>query len=542
MPQAEETLDWIEGTREQFGHMTEGTHHSQEEQVFAPSQVTLVVSDLHLSSEEALDDFYADHEFAEFLEYHAKTYERVHLIIAGDFIDFLQSDPRPARWTKEGSRQTELEEIWPINLSEDESVTILEKVVARHSEFFEALKRFVEPGAPTRRITVLKGNHDVEFAFPKVQARFRQILGSPDAEALSFPPVGWYDPDNGVYVEHGSQYDAWNALIRFDDPFLDEARTQIETPWGAVQVKTLWNRVEPEFPHIDKMRPMLDGVLAMVLQRPTFLVLKFDYFVDLFVHAWRQNLKKLFARRPKRRERPSKTPTPEEIGRKHWRRDNMGRVSLGVFGVLAAYFVVRYMVLWDTGLRGVAIRSAARPLGEFFLLVVGSVSLIAIARGIRFLMWRKDMPHLLRNVVYRLLVMVSAVAFCVAMVRLFLLPILFAIAIFIVWDAVHTIIGQPSAEKDPLLRRPLPSDLAVAIRMLHLTNMHAVVLGHTHIPMSVEVGEGKRYVNSGTWMKVVDIRNVRSEPNELNTYVRIVGSRADLMSWRGTTPARPYQR
>jgi hypothetical protein len=39
----------------------------------------------------------------------------------------------------------------------------------------------------------------------------------------------------------------------------------------------------------------------------------------------------------------------------------------------------------------------------------------------------------------------------------------------------------------------------------------------------------------------VAMRNVRSEPNELNTYVRIIGGRADVMSWRGTTPARPYR-
>jgi UDP-2,3-diacylglucosamine pyrophosphatase LpxH len=506
-----------------------------------PSAVTLVVSDLHLSSEEALDDFYSDREFAEFLEYHAATYDRVHLIINGDWIDFLQTDPRPARSAKEASKQLDLEEIWPIQVTEDQVVTGLEKVAARHAEFFDALRAFLKPGAPGRRLTVLRGNHDVELVFPKVQARLRQLLGSPDAETLAFLALGYYDARAGVYVEHGSQYDAWNALSRFDDPFLDQQRTRLEVPWGSVQVKTFWNRVEPEFPHIDKIRPMLDSVLSMIVQRPTFLVLKFDFFVDLFLGAWRQNFAKLFARRPKRADRPAETDTPQEVGRRHWRRDHMGRVSLGALAVLAAYFVLRYMVLWDTGLRRVAVTSAARPLAEFCVLIAGALVLIAVARGLRYVMWRKEVPYTVRSVIYRLLVMVSAVAFGLAMFRLFLLPILFAVAVYVIWDAVRTMMGRPQTERDPLLRHPMPSDLEVAIRMLHLPTMHTVIFGHTHVPMVVDVGAGKRFLNSGTWMKLVDMRNVRSEPNELNTYVRIIGGHADLMSWRGTTPARPYR-
>jgi UDP-2,3-diacylglucosamine pyrophosphatase LpxH len=507
----------------------------------AGREVTLVVSDLHLSSEEALDDFYADHEFAEFLEYHAATYDRVHLIINGDWIDFLQTDPRPVRSPEMAAAQLDLEEIWPIAVTSEQAVRAVDKVATRHAEFFAALKAFLAPGAPTRRLTVLRGNHDVELAFPAAQARVRQLLGLPDPATLDFPPIGWYDAPSGVYVEHGSQYDSWNALARFDDPFLDAARTRLEVPWGSVQVKTFWNRVEPEFPHIDKIRPMYDSVLSMVVQRPTFLILKFDFFVDLFLNAWKQNFAKLVARRPPRAKPEQDPDAPQEVGRRHWRRDHMGRLSLLGLGVLAAYFVVRYIVLWDTGLRPVAVRSAARPLAEFLGLLGGSLALIAIARGLRYLMWRKDVTYMVRAIVYRLLVMASALGFFYAMARLFLLPILLAAAGYVIWDAARTIGGKPQTERDPLLQRPLAGDLETAIRLLHLPHVRTVVFGHTHIPMVVDVGEGKRFLNSGTWMKLVDMRNVRSEPNELNTYVRIIDGHADLMSWRGTTPARRYR-
>ncbi|HEY3360103.1 MAG TPA: metallophosphoesterase [Polyangia bacterium] len=504
--------------------------------------VTLIISDLHLSSEEALDDFYADREFAEFLDYHAERYASIHLVINGDWIDFLQTDPRPPRTGAQATAQLDLEEMYPLNLTPDQAVYAIDRVAQRHGEFFDALSKFLRPGRPARRLTVLRGNHDVELAFPGVQERLRELLGGHSAEVLAFPPVGWFDPEQGVYVEHGSQYDHWNALARFDDPFLDRERTKLEVPWGSVQVKTFWNRVEPEFPHIDKIRPMFDAVLSVLVQRPTFLLLKFDYFVDLFLGAWRQNFAKLFSRRPKRDADRSVSPdSPEEHGRRYWRGDHMGRISLGALGVLAAYFVIRYIVLWDTGLRGVAGRSAARPLAEFLVLIGGSLALIAIGRGLRYLMWRKELPFVVRAVVYRVLVMVSAVAFFYALFRLFLLPIVIAGAVYVIWDAIRTVIGRPQAERDPLLRRPLAAELETAIRLLHLPDVHTVVFGHTHLPMSVDVGDGKRFLNCGTWMKLVDMRNVRSEPNELNTYVRIVAGKAELMSWRGTTPARKYR-
>jgi UDP-2,3-diacylglucosamine pyrophosphatase LpxH len=508
----------------------------------AATEVTLVVSDLHLSSEETLDDFYSDREFAEFLQYHADRYARVHLVINGDWLDFLQTDPRPPRTGAQATAQLDLEEIYPINVTPDQATYAVEKITRRHVEFLDALRAFLAPGAPTRRLTVLRGNHDVELAFAKVQERLREILGSPDAETLSFPPIGWFDPQHGVYVEHGSQYDHWNALARFDDPFLDEARTRLEVPWGSVQVKTFWNRVEPEFPHIDKIRPMFDAVLSVLVQRPTFLLLKFDYFVDLFIGAWRQNFAKLFSHRPKRDPDGRASPdSPQEQGRRYWRRDHMGRVSLAALGVLAAYFVLRYMVLWDTGLRGVAGRSAARPLAQFLVLIGGSLALIALGRALRYVMWRKEVPFVARALIYRLLVTVSACAFFYAVFRLFLLPIVITAACYVIWDAVRTVIGRPQTEKDPLLQRPLSGELETAIRLLHLPDVRTVVFGHTHVPMSVDVGEGRRFLNSGTWMKLVDMRNVRSEPNELNTYVRIVDGKAELMSWRGTTPARKYR-
>src|SRR5215471_19295490 len=140
--------------------------------------VTLVVSDLHLGAEASLDDFYGDAEFADFLSYHAERYERVHLIINGDWIDYLQIDPYPEKRT----RREDLEEIYPLRMTEDQAVAATERTIARHGRFFAALREFCAD--PAHQLTILRGNHDIELAFPAVQARVRLELGSPPAGRL----------------------------------------------------------------------------------------------------------------------------------------------------------------------------------------------------------------------------------------------------------------------------------------------------------------------------------------------------------------------
>src|SRR5262249_54831945 len=83
--------------------------------------------------------------------------------------------------------------------------------------------------------------------------------------------------------------------------------------------------------------------------------------------------------------------------------------------------------------------------------------------------------------------------------------------------------------------------LAAALALAQHPAVRTVIFGHTHAPVEVSVAPGKRFINSGTWVKVVDVRAVRDEPTELNTYVLVDQSGdAHLMCWRGTEPARRF--
>src|SRR5207245_2429013 len=141
----------------------------------------------------------------------------------------------------------------------------------------------------------------------------------------------------------------------------------------------------------------------------------------------------------------------------------------------------------------------------------------------------------------RLMVLGAAALFFAALFRMFWLPIVIALGTYFVWDATRTLRGRPLTSKNPLARHPLDPDLAAAMALSHHGAIRTIIFGHTHVPVEVEVAPGKRFINSGTWVKVVDVRAVRDEPTELNTYVLVDESGdAHLMCWRGTQPARRY--
>jgi UDP-2,3-diacylglucosamine pyrophosphatase LpxH len=498
---------------------------------------TLIVSDLHLGAEPALDDFIADEEFADFLGYHGAQYPALHLVINGDWIDYLQIDPYPEKRT----RREDLEEIYPLRMTEAQAVAATERTILRHARFFAALRGFLAPAS--RRLTILRGNHDIELAFPAVQERLRAELGNPGHEKLAFPPVCYWDREAGLYVEHGCQYDAWNAFARLEDPFLDRKRRKLETPFGSVIVKTFWNRVEREFPYIDKIRPMSDSVTALLVQRPTYLLVKFDHFVDLFFCAWLENLRGLLARRPRAALGPPEGP-PEAVSRRMWRRHAVGKLTgLFILAVLVQLIVTGIKLFAvDAHLRGAAAWEMLHTVAARFALHVGlAFGLIIFARMLRLILWKAGVPAFWRALVYRLLILGAAGLFFEAVGRIFWLPLAACAIVYLAWDATRTVASRPLSEKNPLEKQPLDPEIAAALALAQRPDVRTVVFGHTHAPLELAVGTGKRFINSGTWVKVVDVRNVRDEPTELNTYVLVEPSgEARLMSWRGTQPARRY--
>ena len=236
-----------------------------------PNDLNLViVSDLHLS--EGLnrgtrkfnlnEDFFFDEKFNRFLNYlqqdSVKRKKKWRLIIAGDMADFLQVTrlPEPSRFPVRPR-----EEEYGLGTSPEKTVWKLSVMMDGHRTFFQALGGFLRSG---HRLTIISGNHDVEWIVPDVQEAFRRLMKDylPKysrgkdrvvSRQIEFCPWFYYEPEL-IWVEHGHQYDGMNSFDYPLFPYLPGS-TEMMLPAGSFFVRYLFNKVEQKHPFADNIKP-----------------------------------------------------------------------------------------------------------------------------------------------------------------------------------------------------------------------------------------------------------------------------------------------
>jgi hypothetical protein len=274
----------------------------------------MVVSDLHLSEGRDADtkkfslneDFFFDEEFARLLDYHmhrivGRAEERKwHLIINGDFLDFLQvvSTKIEGEFLEYLHVKTQAQALGMLSFDHEhpeygfgcgprETVYKLWKIMDGHWIFFEALADFVAEG---NVVTIGRGNHDVEFIYPEVQEAFApklrkmyddklrrennlgrsQKLGLFDQaikeERIRF--MDWFYYEEGlIWVEHGNQYEDANSFKYWLCPQLP-AKDEIDLPWGSFFVRYLFNKVEQKEPFADNIKPQTEFITWFLTRHP----------------------------------------------------------------------------------------------------------------------------------------------------------------------------------------------------------------------------------------------------------------------------------
>ena len=80
-----------------------------------------------------------------------------------------------------------------------------------------------------------------------------------------------------------------------------------------------------------------------------------------------------------------------------------------------------------------------------------------------------------------------------------------------------------------------------AKRILRDPEIHTVVFGHTHVYRHLIIGEGKQYINTGTWTDIVSMELETFARRTKLTYVRVEyderGNSIPLLRhWIGTIP------
>ncbi len=222
----------------------------------------LIVSDLHLRggfNNPTVGLYHFDEEFADFLRYyrlHRGSNRPWHLVIGGDFIEFLYITDRPdpnERMLK-GCTFLDSEYRYGAGTEPPKARWKLDRILrSSHPQLLLALARFVAEG---NSITILRGNHDSEMFWPEVQEHFRRLIAEHHpvdvsylamkeavAARVQFPEWFLFVPEL-LYVEHGCQYDPFCSFQYFLNPVVPEHPTRIQMSIAELSIRYFTNQMK----------------------------------------------------------------------------------------------------------------------------------------------------------------------------------------------------------------------------------------------------------------------------------------------------------
>jgi len=482
-----------------------------------PDHNLLIISDLHLSEGihpstkrfSRNEDFFFDEEFARFLAYYSDQShgndKPWHLIINGDFLDFLQVtsiDDADESHSRDPERPK-----YGLGCGEGETVHKLDRIMEGHKQFFKAMAKFIVKG---HSVTIMKGNHDVEFHYMGVRDAFikemqdlcKQVASENAANMTTpLPPWGslrfsdWFYYEPGLlWVEHGNQSDEQNCFRNWLEPLLPadpKRKDEIDLPFGSLFVRYLFNRVENEEPFADNIKPPTKFVSWFLLHHPIHF-LNFArkdglYMLKKIRRAWKRIPDSAYA------DRDAAHHTRLVKLASLW---NIKEHVLENIDKLRATSVFRQgkhlQGKWKL-MRGLIMCNLFFPLGVFFLFLTFLFSIVVV-------------------------------------------PLWVPLALFF-WGVFLFVFLYPRGKKK---KSNVLSDLVAekAKEIFKHLDVRYVIMGHSHNAdlQSIDNGgkNGKEYFNTGTWTKVFseEERLIREE-NEL-VFVKIVreeGLKVELLKW-----------
>jgi len=205
---------------------------------FSPDRLVVALSDIEMGAGGVTDDFPHTGFLAELIDaYGGPRFAQitVDLVFNGDTFDLLK---------------VPIDGQWPVFITEAVALKKLDKVIATHPEFFDALKRFLTTGGAERRVHFIVGNHDQELLFEAVQRVIATRIG---VDGVNFPGVQLDIGD--ARFEHGSQVD---PMFQIDPatPFLQSEAGQIlALPWGTVAILEAALPLQPYLYDMDRLKP-----------------------------------------------------------------------------------------------------------------------------------------------------------------------------------------------------------------------------------------------------------------------------------------------
>ena len=94
------------------------------------------------------------------------------------------------------------------------SIWKLQKAAEGHSLLFDALAKWL--GNPDNELIILKGNHDLEWYWPKVQEYLRYLIQKRVGQSTHKVAIRYYQDaiiiNKKLYIEHGHRYDTFTHV------------------------------------------------------------------------------------------------------------------------------------------------------------------------------------------------------------------------------------------------------------------------------------------------------------------------------------------
>ena len=229
----------------------------------------LVVSDMHLGRDHGPITGFArssrptpefDENFIALVGHYTEGREHDwRLILGGDFIDFVEVVVKPGLNTPLRLTFDVTKEEMALGLgTEAERARVkLDMILEYHRALFERLARFVRRGG---ELIMIRGNHDAEMFWSKVQRVLRQRLAemafsgerhSVDEllelrtafqSRISFVPWCYVEPGR-LYLEHGHQYDPYCSFDHQLYPVSPTNPRAIDTPLFMFAMRYFVNRL-----------------------------------------------------------------------------------------------------------------------------------------------------------------------------------------------------------------------------------------------------------------------------------------------------------
>jgi len=449
----------------------------------------IVISDLHLSdgfNEETKrysreEDFFFDNEFKRFLECLEKENQgNNHLIINGDLFDFLQVNGDFAkRLEKEGKvKLDKKEDIYGLGTEPHKTVFKLQRIRDGHKTFFEALSDFLSKG---NNLSIISGNHDIELFWEEVQKELINILSDKDSAIkgrIKFYLWFYYDKENKIYIEHGSQYDNWNSFKFILYPVMPPSESKkILLPFGSFFVRYFFNKVEDFNPFADNIKPSSRYMQMAFREHPVkSLKLLRRYIPAMFKAFWRSG-------GPTRAQE-------EELRKEEERRlaDLCKEAGLLLDDVLKLHGKLALPIT-----RGkLAFLINLGWIGTIFLFVIIMIAAFFIKQSFNLSIW----------------------------------SLLSALAAFLPLS-ISWLISKFSRDTFTSILKEIKSKI--------LTDIKIIVMGHTHDAAIKKIGDDCWYYNTSTWTTVFseEERLIRDEKQFAILKIKLTdkGHDAQLMRW-----------